>query len=171
MCSIYLSGDGHVYAPRNVLVAECRKVLDIDIETVLKALGKLTTERRIVVEDIDKHRGGAGQNNRRYYLAHFFACETGLAQRLKFLRTAPKSLRPVRVEDALTWVQRRLAIGMAEKQVSAVRAALTAKVLVITGGPGTGKTTIINAVLQIFARLGVRVLMAAPTGQGGQAHE
>jgi exodeoxyribonuclease V alpha subunit len=65
-------------------------------------------------------------------------------------------------------VQKRLAIGLAEKQVSAVRAALTEKVLVITGGPGTGKTTIINAVLQIFTRLGVRVLMAAPTGRAAK---
>ena len=68
----------------------------------------------------------------------------------------------------MAWVQKRLAIGLAEKQVSAVRAALTEKVLVITGGPGTGKTTIINAVLQIFTRLGVRVLMAAPTGRAAK---
>ncbi|MGD8954515.1 MAG: helix-hairpin-helix domain-containing protein, partial [Desulfobacterales bacterium] len=149
-----LSGDGHVYAPREHLVAECRKVLDIDHETVLKALVKLTAERRIIVEDIEKNKGSAGQKESAVYLAHFFACETGLAARLKFLRTAPKSLRPIRVEDALAWVQKRLAIGLAEKQVSAVRAALTEKVLVITGGPGTGKTTIINAVLQIFTRMG-----------------
>jgi len=163
-----LSGEGHVYAPREHLVAECRKVLNIDRETVHKALDKLTTDRRIVVEDIGRNTGSAGQTESAVYLTPFFVCETGLAERLKFLRTAPKRLRPVRVEDALTWVQKRLAIGLAEKQVSAVRAALTEKVLVITGGPGTGKTTIINAVLQIFTRLGVRVLMAAPTGRAAK---
>jgi exodeoxyribonuclease V alpha subunit len=159
-----LSGDGHVYAPRELLVAECRKVLNIDHESVLQALEKLKTERRIVVEDVEKNKGSEPA----VYLAHFFVCETGLAERLKFLRKAPKSLRPVRVEDALAWVQQRLAIGLAEKQVSAVRAALMEKVLVITGGPGTGKTTIINAVLRIFTRLGVRVLMAAPTGRAAK---
>ncbi|MEJ2477817.1 MAG: helix-hairpin-helix domain-containing protein, partial [Desulfobacterales bacterium] len=163
-----LSGEGHVYAPREHLVAECRKVLNIDRETVHKALDGLTTDRRIVVEDIGRNKGSAGLKESAVYLTHFFVCETGLAERLKFLRTAPKSLRSVRVEDALTWVQKRLAIGLAEKQVSAVRAALTEKVLVITGGPGTGKTTIINAVLQIFTRMGVRVLMAAPTGRAAK---
>jgi exodeoxyribonuclease V alpha subunit len=163
-----LSGEGHVYAPREHLVAECRKVLNIDRETVHRALDKLTAERRIVVEGIGKDKGSAGLKESAVYLTHFFVCETGLAERLKFLRTAPKSLRSVRVEDALTWVQKRLAIGLAEKQVSAVRAALTEKVLVITGGPGTGKTTIINAVLQIFTRMGVRVLMAAPTGRAAK---
>jgi len=163
-----LTGDGHVYAPGERLVAECREVLNIDRESVLKALDRLTTERRIIVEDIGRKKGSAGQTESAVYLTPLFVCETGLAERLKFLRTAPKSLRPVRVEDALAWVQKRLAIGLAEKQISAVRAALMEKVLVITGGPGTGKTTIINAVLQIFTRMGVRVLMAAPTGRAAK---
>ncbi|MGW8187502.1 MAG: SF1B family DNA helicase RecD2 [Desulfobacterales bacterium] len=163
-----LSGEGHVYAPREHLVAECRKVLNIDREAVHKALDKLTTERRVVVEDIGKDKGSAGPKESAVYLPHFFVCETGLAARLKFLRTASKSLRSVRVEDALAWVQGRLAFKLAEKQIGAVKAALTEKVLVITGGPGTGKTTIINAVLKIFARMGVRVLMAAPTGRAAK---
>ncbi len=163
-----LAGDGHVYAPLENLVTECRKVLAIDGRGVLKALDRLVGARRVVVEEIHINEGGAARKETAVYPAHLFVCETGLAERFKALCAAPKSLRPVRVEEALTWVQRRLAIVLAENQVAAVRAALIQKVLVITGGPGTGKTTIITAVLRIFARMGARVLLAAPTGRAAK---
>ncbi|MFZ0612545.1 MAG: ATP-dependent RecD-like DNA helicase [Desulfobacterales bacterium] len=163
-----LAGDGHVYAPLENLVSECRKVLAIDGGGVLEALDQLAGARRVVVEEIQKNEGSTARKETAVYLTHLFVCETGVAERFKALHAAPKSLRAVRGEEALKWVQQRLAIVLAENQVAAVRAALTQKVLVITGGPGTGKTTIITAVLRIFVRMGARVLLAAPTGRAAK---
>ena len=81
---------------------------------------------------------------------------------------APKSIRKVEIDTAVAWVQRRLHITLADNQVAAVQCALEHKVMVITGGPGTGKTTIINAVLKIFAKLKVKTMLAAPTGRAAK---
>ena len=122
----------------------------------------------MVIEDLGPGRAESGDRERAVYLARFHVCETGIAERMKTLGASPKSVRPIRVKDALVWLQRRLAIDLADEQRRAVSAALTDKVLVITGGPGTGKTTIINAILQIFNRIGTRVLLAAPTGRAAK---
>jgi len=65
-------------------------------------------------------------------------------------------------------VQKQLSIALAEKQVAAIKCAVENKVMVITGGPGTGKTTIINAVLKIFSKLKVKIMLAAPTGRAAK---
>ena len=81
---------------------------------------------------------------------------------------APKAIRPIDPDKALAWVQKQLDITLAARQVEAVKCALTNKVVVITGGPGTGKTTIINAILKIFAKARVKFLLAAPTGRAAK---
>jgi exodeoxyribonuclease V alpha subunit len=74
----------------------------------------------------------------------------------------------VEADVALAWVQQQLAITLSENQVQAVRVAITRKVMVITGGPGTGKTTIVNSILRILGRVPARVLLAAPTGRAAK---
>jgi exodeoxyribonuclease V alpha subunit len=71
-------------------------------------------------------------------------------------------------EKALPWVEQRTGLTLAESQTAAVRLALIAKVLVITGGPGVGKTTIVNSILRILAAKGVRILLCAPTGRAAK---
>ena len=87
---------------------------------------------------------------------------------MKALINAPKAIRPIDPDKALGWVQKQLDITLMPRQVEAVKCALTNKVVVITGGPGTGKTTIINAILKIFAKAGVKFLLAAPTGRAAK---
>jgi len=163
-----MAGEGHVYAPYENLKVECSETLNVEPKLVEKALATLTLEQRIVIEDLTPGQKEIGRREKCVYLVRFHVCETGVAERLKTLQASSKSMRQIHVSDALAWVQRRLAIDLAGEQRRAVSAALTDKVLVITGGPGTGKTTIINAILQIFNRIGAKVLLAAPTGRAAK---
>jgi len=163
-----LSDDGHVFYPYESLVKKSREMLDVEKDVVLEALGRLAMDKRIIIEDINESIDEFKANNKGVYLARFHLCETSIAHRLKTLSTAPKSVRNLTGENALRWVQGQLDITLAENQAQAIRCALENKIMVITGGPGTGKTTIINAVLKIFSKLGVRALLAAPTGRAAK---
>jgi len=163
-----LSDDGHVFYPYESLVKKSREMLDVEKDVVLEALGRLAMDKRIIIEDINESIDEFKANNKGVYLARFHLCETSIAHRLKTLSNAPKSVRNLTGENALRWVQGQLDITLAENQARAIRCALENKIMVITGGPGTGKTTIINAVLKIFSKLGVRALLAAPTGRAAK---
>ncbi|HHP7234630.1 MAG TPA: ATP-dependent RecD-like DNA helicase [Desulfobacterales bacterium] len=163
-----LADEGHVYYPYEPLLEKCGEILSVSPEALKDAVGSLALADRIVIEDLNDGLTDDRENHESVYLKEFHVCETAIARRLRVLITAPKSIREVQVDSALQWVQQQLAVHLAEKQIEAVRAALVEKVLVITGGPGTGKTTIINAVLKIFARIGVRFFLAAPTGRAAK---
>ncbi len=163
-----LSDDGHVFYPYEPLVEKCREILDVGREVVVKAFGAIALEKKIVVEDLNDDVADFRENNKAVYLAGFYASETGIAARLKTLLRAPKSIRAIDSARAVEWVQGRLSIALAPKQVEAIRCAAECKVMVITGGPGTGKTTIVQAILKIFSRLGTRIMLAAPTGRAAR---
>jgi exodeoxyribonuclease V alpha subunit len=160
-----LADEGHVYYPLQPLLNECQKILEVEPEILVKALTSLHTDKNIVIENLE---GKDATGEPGVYLAKFHLSETNIAARLKALINAPKSIKPIDPDKALKWVQKQLDITLAPKQVEAVKRAVTDKVLVITGGPSTGKTTIINAVLKIFAKSGVKLLLAAPTGRAAK---
>ena len=162
-----LADEGHVYYPLNQLLTKCQEILEVDQEILLRALDTLRTEQKIVLEDLEENEESKG-GHQAVYLAKFHLSETNIAARLKALINAPKAIRPIDPDKALAWVQKQLDITLAARQVEAVKCALTNKVVVITGGPGTGKTTIINAILKIFAKAGVKFLLAAPTGRAAK---
>jgi len=163
-----LSDDGHVYYPYEELIKKSREILVVERDFVVKALGILAADKKIVFEDLNNSIEEFKENNKAVYLAKFHLCETSISDRLKVLALSPKSIRNVDTDRAIDWVQKQLSITLAKNQVSAVRSCLKEKVIVITGGPGTGKTTIINAILKIFSMLKVRTLMAAPTGRAAK---
>ncbi|MGD9333367.1 MAG: ATP-dependent RecD-like DNA helicase [Desulfobacterales bacterium] len=163
-----ISDEGHVFYPYESLIKKSQEILGVGRGVVIKSLGNLAGRGKIIVEDINKSIEKFNENNKAVYLAKFHLCETSISSRLKILLTAPKSIRHIASEKAIDWVQRQLNITLAEKQVRAIHCALTNKIMVITGGPGTGKTTIINAILKIFSRLNVRTLLAAPTGRAAK---
>jgi exodeoxyribonuclease V alpha subunit len=162
-----LSDDGHVYYPFEPLVEKCQETLQVDRDILLNALAALDQECKIVIEDLV---GWVlfGGNRRAAYLAKFHLSETGVAQRMKTLISTSKSVRTIDTAKAIGWVQGQLSITLAEKQIEAVKGAAENKVMVITGGPGTGKTTIINAILRIFSKLRVKIMLAAPTGRAAK---
>ncbi len=162
-----LSDEGHVYFPCDPLIERSREILEVEPDVIREALGVIAAEKRVFIEDVPGSQKGSG-DHRPIYLARYHVAETGIAERWKALLAAPKSIRPIDAEKAVTWVQDRLSITLAQEQIRAVKAAAEHKALVITGGPGTGKTTIIHAILTIFSTLGVRIHLAAPTGRAAK---
>ena len=163
-----LAEEGHVYYPYKHLFQKCREILEVERELVEAALGNIAFEKKVVIEDLNDAIDEFKANNKAVYLAKYYFCETMIADLLKSLVRTPKAIRPVDIEKAVEWVQERLDITLADNQVEAVKCALLHKVMVITGGPGTGKTTIVNAILKIFKRLRVKTLLAAPTGRAAK---
>ena len=163
-----LAEEGHVYYPYEELVRKCQEILQVERPIIVRALATVAAEGRIIIEDLNEDIEEFRINNKAVYLAKFHVCETGIARYLNKLLKAPKSIRKIDSEKALAWVQEKLSITLAPMQKQAIKCAAENKVIVITGGPGTGKTTIINAILKIFSVLDVRVLLAAPTGRAAK---
>ena len=162
-----ISDEGHVYYPQDLLVAKSVEMLGVDAEIILKALETLESQRRIVIEQMPAASPEEAEK-KAVYLFKYHVSERGVASRMKKLLRTPHTRRKVDLDKAIEWVQKKLSLSLAEKQAEAVRSALQNKVMVITGGPGTGKTTIIKAILAIFERMGIRILLAAPTGRAAK---
>jgi exodeoxyribonuclease V alpha subunit len=158
-----LSDEGHVYYPFEPLIEKCQEILEVEREVITKALSAISSQEKIVIEELSE-----GTGNKAVYLAKFHFSETSVAERVRILANAPKSIRKIDSEKAVAWVQGQLSITLADRQIEAVKTAIENKVMVITGGPGTGKTTIINAILKIFSKLKVAMLLAAPTGRAAK---
>jgi exodeoxyribonuclease V alpha subunit len=163
-----LADDGHVYYPYGPLIEECQKILEVDKEIITKALAKLFEEKRIVLEDLNDLKGNFTPNNKAVYLTGYHVAEQNIALKLKTLLSGPSNLRQIDEGKALEWVQKRLDIQLTEKQIEGVKTAIKQKVMVLTGGPGTGKTTIIKAILEIYRRLTSKIIMGAPTGRAAK---
>jgi len=150
-----LSNQGHVVVPRELITERAAQMLQIDEGHVAAAIAKLWASERLVVED-----GGV-------YLSWLHAAEVGVATDLKRLLTSPgTSLGGL--DAALAAFEQAAKIQLAPGQRAAVEAAAAHKVVVITGGPGVGKTTIVRAVLNVLGRSRLRVKLAAPTGRAAK---
>lgn len=150
------AGDGHVCLPRDWLVTAACELLGAEIRPVENALALLRVEGD-VVEDAEA-----------VYLPGLYRCECEVAQLVNRLRERPMRLPPIQVEKALAWVQEQTGVVLAQAQRDAVRTTLQSKLTVITGGPGVGKTTIVNSIVKILRAKRCRVLLAAPTGRAAK---
>ena len=163
-----LSDEGHVYYPYEPLIEKCKEILQTDREIIVKAIETIAMEKMIVIEDLCGDLKNTEESDKAVYLAKFHLSETNIAKQLKTLINKPKSIREIDADKAVLWVQEKLAIKLADRQVDAVKRACRSKVMVLTGQPGSGKTTIINSILKIFKALGVNTLLAAPTGRAAK---
>ncbi|MBU8848582.1 MAG: ATP-dependent RecD-like DNA helicase [Desulfobacterales bacterium] len=156
-----LSDDGHVCYPYNELCLKVQHMLEVDRDIVLKAITDSFLAGRIVIEDIN-------EDKKLVFLKKFHVCETGIAQNFERLKNFPKSVRKIDSKKAIEWIKGQIRITLAKSQEEAVKKSLEEKVLIITGGPGTGKTTIINAIIKILKKAGAKILLAAPTGRAAK---
>lgn len=152
--------DGHVYYPRRLLVEQTCAQLGIAAEFVEEAVDSLAREERVVLEELDDEVG--------VYLTRFHHYESKIAYYLRRILASPKSVRFPKPDEVVEKVVSELGITLAEEQVEAVRTAATSKVMVLTGGPGTGKTTILSAIIKVFSGNKSKILLAAPTGRAAK---
>ncbi|MCF8067675.1 MAG: ATP-dependent RecD-like DNA helicase [Desulfobacterales bacterium] len=164
-----LSDEGHVYFPYEPLTEKSCEILQVEKELVRQGIADIATDKQVIIEDLNDDVENFHQNHKAVYLAKFHLCETRIAGRLKILLTAPVSpLSHLNADQVIQKLHQELHIRLAEQQETAIRSFLKKKVMVITGGPGTGKTTIINAVIKICRAERLKVLMAAPTGRAAK---
>ena len=153
-----LAEEGHVCYPHDDLVRKVAELISVSPEDAGQGVQMAQMRRKIVLDS----------SNGFVFLAGYFFSEKGIASSMKRIQNNGRNIREIDIDKAIAWVQDQLTIRLADKQKEAVRAALTEKILVITGGPGTGKTTIINAIIKIFSKLEPDILLAAPTGRAAK---
>lgn len=158
-----LAEEGHVYYPEALLIRKVQDILKVNEEVIHQALKDLTEDKEIIIENLDSEG-----HHRAVYLTPSYVAETRVAKKLIELKESPSTVRSIHPEKAIEWIQKELHIQLAAKQKEAILLAATSKVLIITGGPGTGKTTIITAILRIFEQLKLKSLLAAPTGRAAK---
>jgi len=161
-----LSGEGHVFCPRTRLVEAATALLEIDPAIVTQAVDVLAGAGQVVVTPV---LGGAqGPDGVAVYLSSLHRAESGAAELGRGLLRSPGQPLAIDIEKAIAWFEQRQGITLAPEQREAVRRAVTSKILVITGGPGTGKTTLVNGIIQILEKKGRRILLGAPTGRAAK---
>lgn len=164
--------EGHLFLPATELLQQSQKLLECGravISGALEALiagGRVKAERLGAAPPPDTQAPVPGECA--VYLPALHAAETGIASELDRLLKAARSLPRVEATEAVARAQRQLSIALAPQQAEAIVRALQEKALVITGGPGTGKTTIQKALLAVLDPLGARPLFAAPTGRAAK---
>lgn len=159
-----LSGNGHVCYPLQEFFHEAEKMLEVKKILIEERISFLKEEGRI--ELFDLIYGNAKVNF--IWIKPLFLAEVGIAKEIKRLKNAPCQLREIDIDKALNWVQAHLNIELAKNQKIAVANSLKEKLHIITGGPGTGKSTITNAILSISSKLTDKIFLAAPTGRAAK---
>jgi exodeoxyribonuclease V alpha subunit len=156
-----LSGQGHVGFPELGVVEHAGKLVDIDQTILEQAVQTAIGDGSVVRESVDGEPW--------LYLAGLYRAEVGLANSVSQIASATAHPLPsIDVDRAIAWVEDRLKIQLAAGQQEAIRQACQQKMLVITGGPGVGKTTLVRSILEIFSAKKLKCVLAAPTGRAAK---
>ena len=153
-------GDGHCGLPRAELTGLAETLLDVPPALIESAIGDELAEGSVTADRV----GEADC----IFLTGLYGAERAIAGHLGRLGTGPLPWPAIDADRALPWIEEKTGLNLAPSQAEAIRLALRSKVTVITGGPGVGKTTIVNAILRILAAKGVKLLLAAPTGRAAK---
>ena len=152
--------DGHCGLPTEELVPSAMNLLEVPGELVQTALDLELSDGTVVADTV--------ADTACIFLGGLYRAEQVIAERIRHLVKGALPWSFIDPDKALPWIERKTGLTLAKSQVTAIRLALLSKVLVITGGPGVGKTTIVNAILQILAAKGIDLLLCAPTGRAAK---
>lgn len=188
-----LSNEGHVFAKKGQLVERASQLLEASQETVMMTMDDMIQKKELILEknfeiqDEGKERKEGEEENRdqksevAIYLPPFYYAEIGVAGKLKKLASSPakdrlyqelikerKKTGNVELSVDVTAIERKTKMNYDEIQALAIRQAAIAKVMVLTGGPGTGKTTTTHGIISMYRAYGLKILLAAPTGRAAK---
>ena len=152
--------EGHCGLPKEELLPLAVELLEVSGELVETALALELGEGTVIADTVGETPC--------VFLAGLHKAERVIAERLQKLAGGDLPWQSIDADKALPWIERKTGLSLAESQIKAIRLALTSKVLVITGGPGVGKTTIVNSILRILAAKAVKLLLCAPTGRAAK---
>ena len=152
--------DGHCGLPTEELGPLAVELLEVAKELVQTALDLELAEGTVIAATVGETAC--------VFLAGLYRAEKVIAERILNILNGRLPWPYIDADKALPWVEQKTGLSLADSQVAAIRLALISKVLVITGGPGVGKTTIVNSILRILAAKGVNLLLCAPTGRAAK---
>jgi len=152
-----LSNDGHCFAYRRQLVEEAYKLLEVEVESVESAIDNMLKEGSLIPDDEDA-----------LYLPVFYHCEVGVARRLKKIMEADSIYIHKNLEHLLESIERKNKVRYDGMQREAIIKSGSNKLMVLTGGPGTGKTFTTLGIISLYQTLGASILLAAPTGRAAK---
>lgn len=154
------AGEGHCYLPKDELLSKTSSMLGIDIDLVEDILRNLALSQDFhISQDI---------NNTIVYYMPFHLAENNVASKIVELSRVDFKELEVNIESHIKEIEEKENIQFGKKQISAIEESLDNGVVIITGGPGTGKTTTINAIIKIYEELDLKVVLAAPTGRAAK---
>ena len=153
------SGEGHTYLPETELTPRASKLLNVTAEQVEKQYMDLAIERKIILKQME--------DQTQIYAASFYYMEANTATMLKRLNVS-YDVSDAEIEQRIRGIEKKSGMMLDEHQVTAVKEAVRNGLLVITGGPGTGKTTTINTIIRYFELEGLEIFLAAPTGRAAK---
>jgi len=152
--------EGHCGLPADELVPLTQQLLEVSAELVETALSLELQGGAVIADDLDGRRC--------IFLAGLYRAEREIAEKLSALAVGKPSWPVIDADKAIPWVEKRTKLALADSQQEAVRVALASKMLVITGGPGVGKTTLVNSILKILLAKTVAIALCAPTGRAAK---
>lgn len=152
--------EGHCGLPEADLLPAAEKLLEIPTTILNDALQLELQDETVIADNMSDQRC--------IFLGHLWHSEKLIAKRLKILATGKPYWPEIDTDTAIPWIEKKLNVTLADSQRRAVKKAVTSKVMVITGGPGVGKTTLVNAILRILTVKAANVALAAPTGRAAK---
>ena len=152
--------DGHCGLPRHDLTGLAEKLLEVPRELIEHAMQLEIAEGTVAADRV----GDADC----IFLTGLYQADRGIAEHIGRIRSGPLPWPEIDADKALPWIERKTGLTLAASQAEAIRLALQSKVMVITGGPGVGKTTIVNSILRILAAKDMKLLLCAPTGRAAK---
>lgn len=154
------TSEGHCALPLEKLKLAAVKLLEVPVETVGQAVSKMLTSGFLLLEEID--------GEPLVFLPHLRKAEDGIATKIKRLAAAGPVYPKIEFEKAVAWCEKKTGKTLAPSQREALKTVLTSRAAIITGGPGVGKTTLVNSILLILRAKKVKCLLCAPTGRAAK---
>ncbi len=155
--------EGHTFAESENLFSRCENLFQISRPAIQKAIDEMSAAKVIVVEPL-----GNGEPTSAIYMKDLHLAEVGLASRLKALLSLPVESATIDADRISRQIHEKLAINLSAEQLQVLEEVFSYRIVIITGGPGTGKTTLLRSISTIFENQGKRVLLTAPTGRAAR---